>query len=327
MKLVRNALALSVLLPFLVAALPATAQAATSATFGPTRITGIPAPETRNHKVVLLRTIQVAMTAGQTAYIYASMRAYQASHVTLVDNEVRCSGAGVGNVVMGENIDPVGSPSPDRQDITIVTRFLASANTSGTLTCSVYYRGNSLYEGAQSAVTVQGEIRFASANIGEDASGVAMQHSLPPGNITLDDMVRTPDLDRTLAAGHTKVDVIADVEFMSCYPVGCPNSWDRSNARFTLYVSLLNGDTVCATATPARTDVSITRQTHHKAVPLYTTVNLVPGCRRLVAYVKAEYLSGYVGSIQGRADGLTDNTGPGGPTHNSVMTHMFAVGH
>jgi hypothetical protein len=42
--------------------------------------------------------------------------------------------------------------------------------------------------------------------------------------------------------------------------------------------------------------------------------------------VQAEHVLGKTGAIQGQANGLTDVTGgtPSG-THNSVMTHMFAV--
>lgn len=305
----------------------APAQAAPAATFGPTVVSGIPAssrPVTQ--KVVPLRTITANLVAGQTAYVYSSMRAYDATDVTLIDNEIRCSGAGSDNVVMGENIDPSFSANIPRTNITIVNRFLVSATSTGILSCTIALRSASL-SATTSSVTVSGEIRFAATTVGEDASGSAMQTSLPPGLTPLVSTVRTPVLDRILPAGSSSVAVIADVEFQSCSPGSCPDSTDASQARFTLFVNQMNGDAVCASATPAQTDVLVTKQTHHQAVPLYTSVPLQPGCTRLYAYVKAEYLIGPAGSIQGEATGLGDVTGPGGvdPQHDSVMTHIFAV--
>lgn len=323
MTSIRNALALTTLTVLLVAGLVPPAQAASAMSYGPQRITGIPAAG--GVKVQLLGTVDVAMQAGQTAYVYSSMKASAAEQVTLVDNEVLCSGAGASNVVMGENIDPAGSANTDRVNITIVTRFLVSATSTGSMVCRVYYRGHSLSE-LTSAITVEGELRFAASSIGEDVNGLAMQTSLPNGNTPVSSIVRIPVLDRTLTASQTKVDVIADVEFMACYPFDantCGHSSDRSDAKFTLFVNQMNGDTVCKSATAAQSVVSVLKQTHHKAVPLYTSLDLAPGCRRLYAYVKAEYVSGAVGSIQGETSPLPDADGNG--THTSVMTHMFAV--
>jgi hypothetical protein len=303
------------------------ATAATSITFGPQVITGIPAANLKMQKVQALGQIEASVTAGQTAYVYSTLRAYDSAHVNLVDNEVRCSGAGSSNVVLGENIDPATNPNPGRGDITIVNRFLVSATSTGTLTCTIYLRTTSLTN-STSSMTVSGTLRFAALQVGEDANGLAMQTSLPNGNTVVGGTVYTPVLDRTIGSGHAQVAVIADVEFMSCYPTDCATSGTTSDARFTLFANQMNGGSVCASATPAQTSVSVMKQTHHKAVPLYTTITLAPGCDRIYAYVRAEYNDGPTGAIQGQANGLTDTTGSSGtglPEHNSAMTHIFAV--
>lgn len=298
------------------------AHAGTSVSFGPVRITDVPAAGRKTHEVDLQAQINVAMREGQTAYVYSTLRAYDSAHVNMIDSEVRCSGAGKGDVVLGENIDPAANANPDRGDITIVNRFLVSASSSGTLTCAIYTRTTSLAD-ATSSVTVSGTLRFAATQVAEDAHGLAMQTSLPSGNTIVDDTVTTPVLDRTISPGHTKVAVIADVQYMSCWPTACVHSSETSNARFTLVARQMKGTATCASAPPAQTSVAVSRQTHHKVVPLYTSVTLVPGCDRIHAYVQAEHVSGKTGAIQGQANGLTDATPPG--THNSVMTHMFAV--
>lgn len=298
------------------------ATAATSITFGPQLITGIPAASLKMHKVQALGQIEAPVTAGQTAYVYSTLRANNSAHVNMVDNEIRCSGAGTADFVLGENIDPAANPNPGRGDITIVNRFLVSATSTGTLTCTIYLRTTSLFE-ATSSLTVSGTLRFASLQVGEE-----LQTSLPNGNTVVGGTVYTPILDRTLGSGHSQVAVIADVQYMSCFPVACQHSSTTSGARFTLFANQMNGDTVCASATPAQTSVSVSRQTHHKVVPLYTTITLAPGCDRIYAYVRAEYVSGPTGAIQGQANGLTDGTGSSGtglPEHNSAMTHVFAV--
>jgi hypothetical protein len=321
----RKLIAISVITAAALAVVSPPAHAATSVTFGPVRITAVPAASQKMHKVDLHGRIEVAMTEGQTAYVYSTLRAYDSAHVNMVDSEVRCSGAGKGDVVLGENIDPATNANPGRGDITIVNRFLVSATSSGTLTCAIYTRTTSLAE-ATSSVTVSGTLRFAATQVAEDASGLAMQISLPNGNTIVDDTVITPVLDRTIGPGHTKVAVIADVQYMSCWPTACGHSSETSSARFTLIAHQTKGTAICASAPPAQTSVTVSRQTHHKVVPLYTSVTLAPGCDRIHAYVQAEHVLGKTGAIQGQANGLTDVTGgtPSG-THNSVMTHMFAV--
>jgi len=312
------------------------APAAEAVTFAPRVITGIPAApqegETVYQKVVRLETVTAQVTAGKTAYLYAKLDAYDSAHVNLVDNEVICSGAGSGSAVMGENIDPP-TGREDRQSISIITRLLVQATSSGTMTCSVYLRTISLTRNV-SSMTVGGELKFAGTDIKEDASGEPIQVAQPAGwptTLEAGNPLYISTLDRTLPADYSQVAVIADTEFQSCWPddadrdgyADCGSS-DTSTARFTLYVRLMNGGTVCASAPVARTDVTVTKQTHHKAVPLYTKVSRVPGCDRLYAYVKAEYLSGHTGGIQGTTPPLTDETPPD-PTHTSWMTHAFAV--
>ncbi|MGY0385955.1 hypothetical protein ACWZJV_03220 [Nocardioides sp. WG-D5] len=310
------------------------APAAQAVTFAPRVITGIPAAprpgQTVYQKVVRLETVTEQVTAGQTAYLYSKLNAYDSAHVNLVDNEVICSGAGSGSAVMGENIDPP-TGLEDRQSISIITRLLVQATSSGTMTCSIYLRTISLSPNV-SSMTVSGELRFAGTDIKEDASGQPIQVAEPAGPpTTLTKELYVSKLDRTLPTDYTEVAVIADTEFQSCWPddadgnqePDCESS-DTSVARFTLSVRLMNGSTVCASAPIARTDVAVNDQTHHKAIPLYTKVSRVAGCDRLYAYVKAEYLSGHTGGIQGTTPPLTDETPPD-PTHRSWMTHAFAV--
>lgn len=312
------------------------APAADAVTFAPRVITGIPAApkdgETVYQKVVRLETVTAQVTAGKTAYVYAKLDAYDSAHVNLVDNEVICSGAGSGSAVMGENIDPP-TGREDRQSISIITRLLVEATSSGTMTCSIYLRTISLSPNV-SSMTVGGELKFAGTDIKQDASGEPIQVAQPAGwptTLEAGKPLYISTLDRTLPADYSQVAVIADTEFQSCWPddangdqkADC-GSADTSTARFTLYVRLMDGNTVCASAPVARTDVTVTKQTHHKTVPLYTKVSRVPGCDRLYAYVKAEYLSGHTGGIQGTATNLTDETPPD-PKHSSWMTHAFAV--
>lgn len=303
------------------------AVAATSKDFGPVVVTDIPAappvgtPATQ--KVVPLATIETPMAEGATAYVYSRLRAYDADQVNLVDNEVRCAGAGTSDVVMGENVLPA-SGDPARRDITIVTRFLVSATRSGTLTCTLYLRTAST-SSSVARETVSGTLRFASTSVGEDAGGLAMQKSLPVGDIPVSGSTTTPVLDRTLPPGYTKVAVIADVEYHRCAGTQ-PCTATYSTARFTL-TATSSGGPDCASAPVAQTEETVPRGVNHAAVPLYTTVVLKPGCTRVRAEVRTTRTGGDVGSVGGAAPGLTDSTGQTGdtPNHTSVMTHLFAV--
>jgi hypothetical protein len=295
--------------------------------FGPTVITGVPAAPPPNtpatQKVVPLATIDTPLTAGTTAYVYSELRAYDAAHANLIDNEVRCSGAGMSNVVMGENVLP-SSGTPVHKDITLVTRFLVSATADGTLTCTLYLRTSSTAL-AVSRETVSGHLRFASTSVGEDVNGHAMQKSVPAGNFAVPSSLVTPVLDRTVPARYSKVAVIADVEYHRCAN-GPSCTANYSKARFRLTVTT-SGGASCPSAPVAQIEESVPRGVNHAAVPLYTTVQLPAGCDTFHAKVTTSYLAGDVGTLGGAAAGLTDETGQSGssPHHTSVMTHIFAV--
>ncbi|MEV6104270.1 hypothetical protein AB0M28_06075 [Streptomyces sp. NPDC051940] len=303
------------------------AGAATSVNFGPVVITGVPAappvgtPATQ--KVVPLATVDTQMTAGTTAYLYSELRAYDADQVNLIDNEVRCSGAGSSNVVMGENVLP-STGDPAHQDITIVTRFLVSATTTGTMSCTLYLRTAST-SSFTAKETVSGTLRFASTAVGEDTDGLAMQKSLPAGDIPVSTSATTPVLDRDVPSGYTQLAIIADVEYHRCAGTQtCSATY--STARFSL-TATTSGATGCATAPVAQTEETVARGVNHAAIPLYTIVELRPGCTHVHAQVTVTHLGGDVGSIGGAAPGLTDSTGQSGstPNHTSAMTHMFIV--
>src|SRR4051812_36544761 len=66
------------------------AQAATAVTFTPRTVTS---PHETQY-VVALGSVQLSMTATQTAYVYSTLRVNNASNTTLADNEVRCAGPG-----------------------------------------------------------------------------------------------------------------------------------------------------------------------------------------------------------------------------------------
>ncbi len=303
------------------------AFAATAKDFGPVVVTDIPPTPTDGsrptHKVVALATISTPMTAGATAYLYSFLRAYDADQVNLVDNEVRCGGAGVSDVVMGENVLPPSAPNPAHRDITVVTRFLVSATATGTLTCTLYLRtASTSYEPGRE--TVAGTVRFAATAVGEDVDGLAMQTSLPAGSYPVPGTRVAPVLDRTLPAGYEKVAVIADVEYHRCAS-GPTCTTGRSTARFTL-TATTSGGPGCASAPVAQTQETVPTGVNHAAVPLYTTVLLRPGCDQLHAKVTTTHVSDDVGSLGGPAR-LTDSGGPpgSGPSHDSAMTHLFAV--
>jgi hypothetical protein len=305
----------------------AVANAATSAksdTFGPAVITDVPAaPEEGQpaiQKVVPLATIDTSLQAGKTAYVYSTLTAYDADHVNLIDNEVRCSGAGKSDVVMGENVMPRTSTSALRE-ITVVTRFLVTATTSGNLTCTQYLRTASTSLNV-SRETVKSELRFASEDVIGDVNGAALQRSLPPGSTPVTTSVTSPVLSGKIPAGLKELAVIADVEYHRCTkPSDC-----NTKARFALTVTT-SGGTNCPSAPVAQIERTMQRGVNHAAVPLYTIVPLVPGCTDFQAKVTTTHLSGTPGTLGGAATGLTDTTGPNGstPNHTSAMTHIFAV--
>jgi hypothetical protein len=301
------------------------ATSAKSATFGPAVITDVPAaPDEENEpatqKVVPLATIDTSLEAGKTAYVYSTLTAFDADHVNLIDNEVRCSGAGKSDVVMGENVLPRTSTSPLRQ-ITVVTRFLVTATTSGKLTCNQFLRTASTSPNV-SRETVKSELRFASEDVIGDVNGAALQHSLPAGSTPVKTSVATPVLSGKIPAGLKELAVIADVEYHRC----TTKSDCTSKARFALTVTT-SGGANCPSAPVAQIERTLQRGINHAAVPLYTIVPLKAGCTDFQAKVTTTHLAGDPGSVGGAARGLTDQTGVNGskPNHESAMTHIFAV--
>ena len=299
------------------------AQAVTSKDFGPLVVSGIPVNQTPAMQLVvpLATIVSPQLAAGSNAYVYSELNASAADQVNLVDNEIRCTGAGASNVVMGENILP-STGDPAHQNIKLVTRFLVTATSAGTISCTLYLRTSST-SAHVAKETVQGNVRFASYTIPGDVNGAAIQKSLPAGNTVLSSTVVAPVLDRDIPAGYSKVDVVADMEFHWC-STNCTQQFAK--ARFALSVTT-SGGTNCASAPVAQSDEYVARGVNHAAIPLYTTVVVNPGCTHLHAQVTSTYLSGNVGLVGGAATGLTDNTGHTGdlPNHTSVMSHMFAL--
>jgi len=295
------------------------ATAAKSASFGPTVITDVPRdPEGDDkpiQKVVPLGTIETSLQAGKIAYVYSKVIAYNAADVNLIDNEVRCSGAGKSDVVMGENVLPAPA-APSR--VEIVTRFLVKATTSGTLTCNQFLRTSSTSANI-SRETVEGEIRFASEDVSGDVNGAALQRALPRGNTPVNPTATTPVLSGKIPAGKTQLAVIADVEYHRCGDC-------RSKVRFELTVTT-SGGASCPSAPVARIERTVQPGINHVAAPLYTKLPLKAGCTDFRATVTSTTLAGGAGFIGGAASGLCDVTGPNDceDSHESAMTHIFAV--
>ncbi|MET8850198.1 hypothetical protein [Amycolatopsis sp. NPDC004625] len=307
----------------------APADAATSQDFGPVVVTGVPKaptpPAKATQKVVPLATIETQVAAGATAYVYSELRAYDADQANLIDNEIRCTGAGASNVVLGENVLPATHPDPALRDIKIINRFLVTATTSGALSCTLSLRtaSTSAFEARE---TVSGTLRFASTSVGGDAAGTAIQRSLPPGNLPVTSATVAPVVTAGLPAGYRELAVIADVEFHRG-PEPSPDSpIHYSTARFTL-TATTSGGPDCASAPVAQTEETVVRGVNHAAIPLYTKVPVSPGCTQLSAKVTTTYVAGNPGSVGGAAAGLTDETGVSGstPNHTSAMTHLFVV--
>jgi hypothetical protein len=298
------------------------AASAKSASFGPTVITDVPrAPKGDDkaiQKVVPLGTIETSLQAGKIAYVYSTVTAYNAADVNLIDNEVRCSGAGRSDVVTGENVLPAPA-APSR--VEIVTRFLVKATTSGTLTCNQFLRTSSTSENI-SRETVASKMRFASEDVGGDVNGAALQRSLPydPKPEPVTTSVTTPVLGGKIPAGRKELAVIADVAFHRC------GGACVTKARFELTVTT-SGGANCPSAPVARIERTMQQGVNHAAVPLYTIVPLKPGCTGFQAKVTTTNLGDKPGFVGGAAPGLCDTTGPNycEDSHESAMTHIFAV--
>ncbi|HKN51444.1 MAG TPA: hypothetical protein VJX66_03020 [Amycolatopsis sp.] len=303
--------------------------AATSQDFGPIVITGVPhapkAPAKPTQKVVPLATIETQLAAGATAYVYSELRAYDADQANLIDNEIRCTGAGASNVVMGENVLPLTHPDPARRDIKIINRFLVTASKSGALNCTLYLRTASTSP-SDARETVEGTLRFASTAVGGDVDGTAMQRSLPVGNLPVTSTTVAPVVTATLPAGYRELAVIADVEYHRGKETSPDSTIHYSTARFTLTVTT-SGGANCASAPVAQTEETVVRTVNHAAIPLYTKVPINPGCTQVSAKVTTTHLGGNPGSVGGAAPDLSDETGQNGstPNHTSAMTHLFVV--
>jgi hypothetical protein len=299
------------------------APSAKSASFGPAVITDVPKdPEGSDpaiQKVVPLGTIETSLQAGKTAYVYSTVTAYDAADVNLIDNEVRCSGAGTSDVVMGENVLPApGAPAR----VKIITRFLVKATTSGKLTCNQYLRTSSTSPNV-SRETVQSEMRFASEDVAGDVNGAALQRSLPydPTPEPVTTSVTTPVLSGKIPAGKKELAVIADVEFHRC------GGDCFTKARFALTVTT-SGGANCPAAPVAQIERTMQQGVNHAAVPLYTKLPLKAGCTDFQAKVTTTHLAGDPGFVGGAARGLCNTTGPNNcedDSHESAMTHIFAV--
>jgi hypothetical protein len=295
------------------------ATSAKSASFGPAVITDIPkSSKPAIQKVVPLATIETSLPAGKTAYVYSTVTAYNADGVNLIDNEVRCSGAGKADVVMGENVQPAPA-APSK--VNVITRFLVKATTSGKLTCNQFLRTSSTSDHV-ARETVESTLRFASEDVVGDVNGAALQRSLPPGNTKVTTSATTPVLSGKIPAGLKELAVIADVEFHRCDA----NSKCTVRARFALTVTT-SGGANCPSAPVAQIERTLQQGINHVAVPLYTKIPLKAGCTDFQAKVTTTHLAGDPGYVGGEATGLSDTTGPNGsePNHGSAMTHMFAV--
>ncbi|GAB3878467.1 hypothetical protein GCM10029964_029160 [Kibdelosporangium lantanae] len=308
----------------------APAGAAQAATWGPVVVADVPPtptdPDVKPTQKVMGMAVVTSpeMAVGQIAYVYSTITASGADQPNLIDNEVRCAGAGAQNVVMGENVLPP-SGDPANQNITITTRFLVTARTQGTIVCTQYLRTSSTsYKVARE--TVSGGIRFASTAVGGDASGAQMQEALPHGNLVVNPSVTTPVLDRDLPPGYTKLAIIADPEYHRCADAKhCDKGY--STARFTL-TATTSGAAGCESAPVAQSQETVRKGVNHAAIPLYTIVAVKPGCNHVHAQVTTTHVGADdVGLVGGAAVGLTDETGPlgGQPNHTSAMTHLFVV--
>ncbi len=318
---------------------PSSASAATSVTFTPQRVTGPPPPETGiDHNVVALGSVQLAMTADQTAYVVSALRANSATVRTLVDNEVRCTWPGGGkNMVMGQNLYAGTGENPQWEDAWIVTKFLVHPGVATTATCTTYARVASLYTETSAVQIAEGSLRFADTSVANAADGKPLDSEIPYGDLPVDSTeahrtVREPALPITTApAGLHELSVFGDVDYQVCQrDVACDKN-GSSTAKFTLIVNQWNaaGTEICHTdSTTSSVTKTIPYWVHHAVVPLYTphfAVSTAAGCAPVFnAYVRVDWQSGQAGAVQGTAVGLPDFRGST-TTHRSAMSHLYIV--
>ncbi|VVJ18601.1 Uncharacterised protein [Amycolatopsis camponoti] len=329
------ALACAATVAGLVGAAPA-AQAATSVTFTPRTVTS---PHETQY-VAALGSVQLAMTAGQTAYVYSTLRANNASNTTLIDNEVRCvsTSGWTKNEVLGQNVLIASADAPaSLRDIGVTTRFLVHPGAAGTVTCTTYLRSADLGSGNSTVRLVSGELKFADTSVANTTAGTPPQADdgdTPSGRVialnSAAPTVREPATEVFETAPVTGLSVFGDMELMACYPepanYDCPVN--SMTARVTLFVNQWKADgTLCKSDASASETAVVRRDVHHLVVPLNTHFAAATGngcVPKFNFYVKTDWLSGSTGAVQLAASGLPDAVGSTA-THNDAMSHAFAV--
>ncbi|TDD73718.1 hypothetical protein E1293_30530 [Actinomadura darangshiensis] len=314
------------------------ASAALSATFKPQQIIGPRPPATGiDQNVVALGTQRLAMTANQTVYVVSALRANEATVLTLVDNEVRCTWPGGSkNLVMGQNIYAGTGANPQWENTWIVTKFLLHPGVATTATCTTYARVASLYKQPSSVQIAEGSLRFADTSVANAANGKPLDYEMPYGDLPVDSSpahlsVRQPALPITTAPdGFRELSVFGDVNYTVCRADVTCNRKGASTAQFTLIINQWNKDGTATCHKDASTTVTkkIPYAVHHAVVPLYKPhfkVWTTPGCGPVFnAYVRVDWLGGEAGAVQGTAIGLPDLRGSTS-THRSAMSHLYIV--
>ena len=313
------------------------AQAATSVTFAPRTVTS---PHDHQY-VAALGSVQLSMTATQTAYVYSTLRANNASNTTLIDNEVRCASTSgwTKNEVLGQNvlIASATSAPASLRDIGVTTRFLVHPGAAGTVTCTTYLRSANLGLGNSTVSLVSGELKFADTSVANTTAGTPPQADdgdTPTGRViglnSAAPTIREPATEVFETAPVAGLSVFGDMQLMACYPepanYDCPVN--SMTARVTLFVNQWKADgTLCKSDSSSSVTAVVRRDVHHLVVPLNTHFAAATGngcVPRFNFYVKTDWVSGSTGAVQMAASGLPDASGSTS-THNDAMSHAFAV--
>lgn len=314
-----------------------TATAATSVTFTPRSVTS---PPGGTQNVLPLGSVQLSVTATQTAYVHSTFRVNNASQRTLIDNEVRCASTSgwSKNVVLGQNVLAATANAPaSLRDIAITTRFLVHPGAASTITCTTHLRSASLGTTSSTAQLVSGALRFADPDVANTSTGAPIQaddgDDVSRGRVialsSTATPVREPAADFFDTAPVTGLSVFGDLQLMACYPepagYDCPV--DHMDVQVTLFVNQWKADGTLCKSDSTAVSTSVRRDVHHHVVPLNLlfTAATGNGCvPRFNSYVKTDWLAGSTGAVQMAASGLTDSTGSTS-THAAVMSHAFAV--
>lgn len=336
-SLILSALLLVLLAP------AATASAATHVRFTPQPVLAPKVPETApgepvkfDQEVKALGSVELEMSATQTAYVRSVMRANSATYRSLFDNEVRCTWpGGEQSFVTGQNILQKGaSLEPEKEDVQLTTRFLVHPGVATKVTCTAYVRAATMRKNLDAQFQLHdGFIEFADTSVDNTTAGLPAQRATPRGLVrvgpTPEVVAREPALPYfTLAPGFTKLSVFADTEYKTCYPEqnkDCTKP-PASTATFTLFVNQWNGDKLCQTHNATTTTREMSYSVHHHYVPLHLPdFRVRADCeQRFNAYVLVKWNDGMDGGVQGTAVGLTDSRGSA-TTHNAGMSHVFVV--